>query len=956
MATLVLGAVGALVGSAFGGPAGAKLGFSIGAVLGGVADSYLFPPAALGKLSDLRVTSSSYGTDIPTVWGAMRVPGTVIWSTILKEHDVSVHTGGGSGGGGQKQATYTVSLAVALCMGGRMTSSSLLRIHANDEVVYDSRVAHNKVTVRFYTGSETQTADPLLTAALGSNTPAYRGLCYMMLQDFPLVDFGNSIPNISVELTTPTVYVSDVITDLALKVGLQASDLDVTAVSAMPVEGWIMPSRMSAKDAMLGLLSWKQIDLIDVDGILRAVPRGGTTVATITRDQQGAAILGSGVPAPVSRLSKTRMQDTELPRRVDVAYYDLNNSYQQGSQGAVKQSALSSNNLVSISVPAAMTGNEAKTLADQQLFQAWVERDKYTTALLPTWRWLVPSDPVLLETDAVGTLTRCRMIECEEGFFGELRVTFVSDNSDLPIGANMATSGSRLNTPFVPSIVPTVFFAWSGVEARNSDQAQPGFYVAATGDNGWNGCQIYYSTDGGSTYSLAGTASQRSVFGATTNSLGSSYVANGNGFDATNTFDVALVGGAGLTSTSESSVQTGAGNYGVLVKTDTSVSNAADDEIVGFAAATLQSDGSYVVSDLLRAQRGTLATGHTTGDTFVQLDSSIVRVPVATNLIGHTVLVKCVSPYEALADVDPQTVYISQPTVSMVQGEINALQGTEATHTTQITALNTAYGQIVGTPGPAWGMQGNDANIGGGGAFNPSDIVPSWSDFWHSKDGNIDLGAGAGLGSFEPVVFQMEAILYTRLYTATAKTIQIKVQADNACRVFLQTPGGTLTQVGADTNASTGESTYSLVLGVGNNNLVLCFQNSDLNTSVLKVQGWTGSAYTGLSGLVDNMYGYLPPSGVSSWSQLETTATATVPDGTHAVVTTQSAGITLTLSTITSTSVPLDVINKGTGSVTVTRGGTNLIDGATTLSVGAGNMARLIPARSTGNWYTEHIA
>ena len=70
MATLVLTAVG----SAIGGP----IGGAIGAFIGQQIDAEIFaPPARQGsRLKELAVQTSSYGSQIPGIFGTMRVAGT----------------------------------------------------------------------------------------------------------------------------------------------------------------------------------------------------------------------------------------------------------------------------------------------------------------------------------------------------------------------------------------------------------------------------------------------------------------------------------------------------------------------------------------------------------------------------------------------------------------------------------------------------------------------------------------------------------------------------------------------------------------------------------------------------------------------------------------------------------------------------------------------------------------
>lgn len=59
----------------------------------------------------------------------------------------------------------------------------------------------SQYTTRFYPGDETQTFDPLIEEIEGvGNTPAYRGLAYIVFEDMPLAAFGNRIPQLQFEI------------------------------------------------------------------------------------------------------------------------------------------------------------------------------------------------------------------------------------------------------------------------------------------------------------------------------------------------------------------------------------------------------------------------------------------------------------------------------------------------------------------------------------------------------------------------------------------------------------------------------------------------------------------------------------------------------------------------------------------------------------------------------------
>ena len=88
MATLVLTAVGSVFG---------PVGAAIGGLLGNAIDGRLLRPKGREgpRLTELKLQTSSYGQPIPRLYGTMRVAGSVIWATDLKE--TRAKSGGGKG-------------------------------------------------------------------------------------------------------------------------------------------------------------------------------------------------------------------------------------------------------------------------------------------------------------------------------------------------------------------------------------------------------------------------------------------------------------------------------------------------------------------------------------------------------------------------------------------------------------------------------------------------------------------------------------------------------------------------------------------------------------------------------------------------------------------------------------------------------------------------------------------
>lgn len=198
-------------------PAGyASFGWTIGGLLGnaimGQPDVEVAP--AFGpRLTDLKVQTSVYGNMVPRGYGTARMAGNIIWAPDITEHatTTTVTTGGGGKGGGgggstQEQTTYSYSAdcAIAICEGPII---GIRKVWANGKLIYDVgdesdifSVLASSIGMTIYTGSETQTADPLMVAALGAaNVPGYRGTSYVVFDDFYLTDYGNRIPNFEFE-------------------------------------------------------------------------------------------------------------------------------------------------------------------------------------------------------------------------------------------------------------------------------------------------------------------------------------------------------------------------------------------------------------------------------------------------------------------------------------------------------------------------------------------------------------------------------------------------------------------------------------------------------------------------------------------------------------------------------------------------------------------------------------
>lgn len=252
---LAFGLGGSLVGSMFGMP---QMGFMAGSLLYTLFGSK--KSKSDNRMGDLRVSSSTYGVGIPHVWGTMRVSGNLIWAPDIKERKKKKKKKfGGKGGIGGKatgEYEYFADFAYAICKG---PAQEIVRIWADGDLIYDrynkgqyyapgtkprpmnkeefkkkmKRKSDPRMYPRTYLGTEDQVPDTYMATILNggqtalwgitlpdvllphyswngalapeyaevNNCPAYRGVVYLAWTDMPLEDFGNRVPNISVEVT-----------------------------------------------------------------------------------------------------------------------------------------------------------------------------------------------------------------------------------------------------------------------------------------------------------------------------------------------------------------------------------------------------------------------------------------------------------------------------------------------------------------------------------------------------------------------------------------------------------------------------------------------------------------------------------------------------------------------------------------------------------------------------------
>lgn len=634
MATVILGTIGQI----YGGP----LGRAAGEAIGGFIDrNLLFPGANVendqGRLSDLAVQSSAYGAPIPFCFGNMRLSGNVIWSTGLIERRMSESSraGGKGGGGGRVTNTtysYSASFAVALCARpikriGKIWADGKLIQHFNGRLTSGG-------FFRVYTGDEDQSADPVMQTSLGvGQVPAYRGLAYVVFEEFELAEFANRLPNLTFEVVADegNVLVSIIADDLANFQGIPAMD---TGELSHSVVGYATNGAASLRQVLEDLAAFTPASMVERGRslILRDLPQSSFVVPY---EDLGAQADGEEAP----ELERERQQDWELPSEALVRYLDPARDYQGNVQRARRLHVRQANVREQVSA-IAVAASGAKRAAERLLNTAWSGRESYAFSLPLPWVVLEGGDYIRLEGDGADhpLLLGERLMR---GF--TLRVNGNRYDPQDALGDSTADAGTAL-LPIVQTQGVSHLKMLDLPRLPGDAGDSPGFYAAVAGDNdGWRIAAVFESLDAGISYSQRATAGVPVTMGDV---IGVLPPASPHLWDEVNILRVTLLNAdAELASRPALALLNGA--------------NAAlvGEEVIQFRDAILMSDGSYELRGLLRGRLGTEAaiSSHQTGESFVLLDrDALVELPTTLGQAGQERLYKAVGPQDIFDDIAAQ--------------------------------------------------------------------------------------------------------------------------------------------------------------------------------------------------------------------------------------------------------------------------------------------------------------
>ncbi|MBA3588309.1 phage tail protein [Methylibium sp.] len=387
---------------------------------------------------------------------------------------------------------------------------------------------------------------------------------------------------------------------------LADADLNVSALTQR-LRGYVIGQQARAREAIEQLLQPVLADCCEEDDLLVFRRRGGASVASIA-----AADCGAGFDAAAEEsITWVRAEEANLPSVVTVTAPDPARDYQADAQYAprlVRQAGEPQ----SVQLGVVLTADEQIRLAHALLFQGWIERERVTWSTTRSYSRLVPTDVVTL----AGRRVRITARDDQDGV---INWQGVADDADVVTQTLNAVVGAfprqTLNV-----VVPTVWGLLDMPLLRDADNA-PGAYVWFYGAASWRGGVLLSSNDDGANFERKATLPRPgSGVGAATGALGN--WSGGNVFDNANRVNVAFANGAPQSYTRDS-LLAGNGYFAI----ESLVGAQTVWEVCQARTATLEADGTYTLSGLLRGRRGTEHTmaGHAIGDRVVLLGATTIR-------------------------------------------------------------------------------------------------------------------------------------------------------------------------------------------------------------------------------------------------------------------------------------------------------------------------------------------
>jgi len=391
---------------------------------------------------------------------------------------------------------------------------------------------------------------------------------------------------------------------LCAEVGITDVDTERLNGTQGLVKGYFIDGLMAPRDAIASLMTGFQFDAFESEGKVKFALKSTTSLTALVTDD-----FVSSDSDPLG-FTITRTQDTELPKSIIVDFIDADNDYEVSSLDA-KRHQTTNKEVSSIRLPQSLAPDYVKGLADSILHQAWVARESGALNLPPSFFRLDPGDGITFPVgDRVG---QARISSIDTGEFRELSFqSFDLSLYQLPVYPPQTKSSIVTQVPGFPELYVLDIPLYSGNEPSHWSPRLAAFASP------WPGTvAVYKDEDPTATqdWLLARSLNLENVMGNLVSAVGTGKTGV---WLRNQTITVSLLGGT--LPSEDNDVRILNGDHICAMQND-----SGHWELFQYKTATLDGNGDYVLSDLIRGQLGTEwvmhEDGFSVGNPFVLLEN-----------------------------------------------------------------------------------------------------------------------------------------------------------------------------------------------------------------------------------------------------------------------------------------------------------------------------------------------
>lgn len=429
--------------------------------------------------------------------------------------------------------------------------------------------------------------------------------------------------------------VASVIADVCQRAGVPYEALNFELVEG-GVDGIMASANQDAYATIEALSGLFLFDVVNFDGQLHMIPRGGDVVADITLDD----LVDNGDDIDKSE----RLDSIEVPRVLNLEYLDYDGGLTPDKQISDRSLDIRSKGETRNQTPVILrTADAARLVVIQHKVMIEEQRGGYEFSLPDSWIWLTCGDIIRLE----GERLRIVEIQIEEGY---QRYKTAHDR----VSAYESTvQGVPINQPSIPPSLIVGDSILQFIDSHILEDADDtlGYYLAANGPDTWRGVIVELSLDGGETYIDSDSSGAPSIMGELLTPLA---VGSMNYPDTLNSCRVQLLRDD---SPLEDATLTGMMNRQNLC--------LIGDELVNFGSADEVTPGVWDLSFFLRGRKGSAVASHPAGTRFVMLNiGALAYVSTDLFLLGRSLTFRVTS-----VDADRESYVFTTPFIGRSQTE-----------------------------------------------------------------------------------------------------------------------------------------------------------------------------------------------------------------------------------------------------------------------------------------------